>query len=195
MAASRGEAFVGRRVTYQDVLEAPVHQVRQDRRWDAVHPFAARTATYTGKIGARRKDRPSLRFRRWGPGRVVDPRRTGVAPRRRRPRAGSCGVAPGTDRGSAPYAVLSPCAGLGVRGAVALRREGSICAPSARPARERVGHQWLVDPTDRTLEEFELRDAEWMLIACAKDDEPVSIRPVDAITWRSSRLTGKSGQG
>ena len=46
-----------------------------------------------------------------------------------------------------------------------------------------VGHLWLVDPTDRTLEAFELREGEWVLIATAKDEEPVSIRPFDAITF------------
>ena len=46
-----------------------------------------------------------------------------------------------------------------------------------------VGHLWLLDPTDRTLEAFELREGEWVLIATAKDDEPVSIRPFDAITF------------
>ena len=43
-------------------------------------------------------------------------------------------------------------------------------------ARERVGHLWLVDPTDRTPEALELREGEWVLIACAKDDEP-TVRP------------------
>ena len=46
-----------------------------------------------------------------------------------------------------------------------------------------VDHLWLVDPTDRALEAFELREGEWVLIASAKDDEPVSIRPFDAITF------------
>ena len=50
-------------------------------------------------------------------------------------------------------------------------------------AREGVGHLWLIEPTDRTLEAFELREGEWVLIGCAKDDEPVSIRPFDAITF------------
>ena len=50
-------------------------------------------------------------------------------------------------------------------------------------AREGVGHLWFVDPTDRTLDAFELRNGEWVLIASAKDDEPVSIRPFDAITF------------
>ena len=50
-------------------------------------------------------------------------------------------------------------------------------------AREGVRHLWLVDPTDRTLEAFELREGEWVLIASAKDDDPISIRPFDAITF------------
>ena len=45
-------------------------------------------------------------------------------------------------------------------------------------AREGVGHLWLADPTDRTLEAFELRDDQWVLIGSAKDDEPVSIPPL-----------------
>ena len=55
-------------------------------------------------------------------------------------------------------------------------------------ARERVAHLWLVDPTDRTLEAFELRDGQWVLIASAKDDEPVSIRLFDAITFNLGAL-------
>ena len=50
-------------------------------------------------------------------------------------------------------------------------------------AREGVGHLWLVDPADRTLEAFELREGEWVLIGSAKDGEPVSIRPFDAVTF------------
>ena len=50
-------------------------------------------------------------------------------------------------------------------------------------AREGVGYLWLVDPADRTLEAFELHEGQWLLIASAKDDDPVSIRPFDAITF------------
>ena len=50
-------------------------------------------------------------------------------------------------------------------------------------AREGVGHLWLVDPVDRTLDAFELHEGQWLLIASAKDDDPVSIRPFDAITF------------
>ena len=50
-------------------------------------------------------------------------------------------------------------------------------------AREGVPHLWLIDPADRALEAFELREGQWLLIASANDDEPVSIRPFDAITF------------
>ena len=50
-------------------------------------------------------------------------------------------------------------------------------------AREGVGHLWLVEPTDRTLEAFELREGEWAPIAAAKDDDPIGIRPFDAIAF------------
>ena len=50
-------------------------------------------------------------------------------------------------------------------------------------AREGVAYLWLIEPTDRTLEAFELREGEWVLIAAAKDDDPVSIRAFDAITF------------
>ena len=55
-------------------------------------------------------------------------------------------------------------------------------------AREGVAHLWLVDPTDRTLEAFELREGEWALIACAMDGEAVSIPPFEAITFSLGEL-------
>ena len=42
-------------------------------------------------------------------------------------------------------------------------------------AREGVGHLWLIDPTDRTLEAFELHEGQWLLIASAKDDDLVQL--------------------
>ena len=44
-------------------------------------------------------------------------------------------------------------------------------------AREDIAHLRLIDPINRTLEAFELHDGQWLLIASAKDDEPVSIHP------------------
>ena len=94
-------------------------------------PYTRASSVLGGRIGL------PFYIRRWGPGRVVDPRRTGAAPRRRGPRAESCGVAPGTDRGFAPYVVLSPCAGLGVRGAVALDARFDLRAERPACARRR----------------------------------------------------------
>ena len=60
----------------------------------------------------------------------------------------------------------------------------------ARPihAREGVEHLGLVDPVDRTLEAFELREGEWLPIATAKDDDPVDVRPLDAVTFSLADL-------
>ena len=55
-------------------------------------------------------------------------------------------------------------------------------------AREGVAHLWLIDPVDRTLEAFELRNGEWVLFAMAKDDDPVQVRPFEAITFSLADL-------
>ena len=55
-------------------------------------------------------------------------------------------------------------------------------------ARESVTHLWLIDPLDRTLEAFELHQGRWLLIASAQDEEPISIRPFDAITFSLADL-------
>ena len=55
-------------------------------------------------------------------------------------------------------------------------------------AREGVVHLWLVEPTDRTLKAFGLRNSQWVLIATAADDDSISIRPFDAITFSLSDL-------
>ncbi len=54
-----------------------------------------------------------------------------------------------------------------------------------RPVYARAGieHLWLVDPTERTLDAFELREARWLQIGSARNDDPVSVRPFDAVTF------------
>ena len=46
-----------------------------------------------------------------------------------------------------------------------------------------MGHLGLVDPVDRTLEAFELREGQWVLIAAAKDTVRISVSPFEAITF------------
>ncbi|MCY4141473.1 MAG: Uma2 family endonuclease [Rhodobacteraceae bacterium] len=55
-------------------------------------------------------------------------------------------------------------------------------------AREGVGHLWFVDPGAQTLEAFELRDGQWMLIDTLFGDAPVSLSPFDAITFPLNAL-------
>ncbi|MYG53412.1 MAG: Uma2 family endonuclease [Rhodospirillaceae bacterium] len=55
-------------------------------------------------------------------------------------------------------------------------------------AREGVAHLWFIDPVARDLEAFELRDGEWVLIATARNDDPVSIPPFEAISFPLNAL-------
>ena len=70
-----------------------------------------------------------------------------------------------------------------MRGALGLARKLDLHGKRPVHAREGVGFLWFVDPTDRTLEAFGLHEGRWVLIASAKDDEPVGIRPFDAVAF------------
>jgi Uma2 family endonuclease len=51
-----------------------------------------------------------------------------------------------------------------------------------------VGHLWLIDPTLRTLEAYELNGGRWSLITTLKEGDPVSQPPFDAIEFSLSVL-------
>lgn len=55
-------------------------------------------------------------------------------------------------------------------------------------ARYGVGHCWLVDPLERTLEAYELRDGLWTLLATLEDDAPVTLPPFAAVTFSLAEL-------
>ena len=172
-----------RRATYQDVIDAPAHRVAEivaGRLYVSPRPapLAALAKSHLSfALG------PPFDRGRAGPGGwwilhepelhfgedVVVPDVTGWR-RERMPEL------PSTD-----YVTLAPDWACEVLSAET--RELDLEAKRPVYAREGVSHLWLVDPTDRTLEAFELRDGEWVLIACAKDDAAVSIRPFDAITF------------
>ena len=184
MAVSRREALARRgRATYQDVLDAPAHLVAEIIDGTLyTHPrpapaHAVASTVLNGELG------PPFHRGRDGPGgwwilfepevhlgeEVMVPDLAGW--RRERmpelPDTAYFTVAPDW-----ACEVLSP----------STRR---VDLQEKRPiyAREGIAHLWLIDPADRTLEAFELREGEWVLIACAKDDDPVSVRPFDAITF------------
>ena len=173
-----------RRATYQDVIDAPAHRVAEivdGRLYVSPRPpplAALAKAGLNDVLGG-----PFDRGRHDGPGAwwllrepelhfgddVVVPDFTGWR-RERMPRI------PTSD-----FVTLAPdwvCETLSPD-----TRELDLEAKLPVYARESVSHLWLLDPTDRTLEAFELREAHWVLIGYAKDDEPVSIRPFDAITF------------
>ena len=172
-----------RRATYQDVLDAPAHRVAEIIDGTLyTHPRPAPPHTLASSALGNDLGNP-FQFGRGGPGGwwildepelhlgedILVPDLAGWH-RERMPEL------PGT-----AYFTLAPdwvCEVLS-------KSTRKVDLHEKRPvyAREGVTHLWLVDPTDRTLEAFELHEGQWLLIASAKDDEPVSIRPFDAITF------------
>ncbi|MEZ5600486.1 MAG: Uma2 family endonuclease [Candidatus Competibacteraceae bacterium] len=77
---------------------------------------------------------------------------------------------------------------------------GSVAKSSRHPRRKRiepetpaytrygVAHAWLVDPLARTLEAFELRDGQWVLLGAIGEDAPVCFPPFAAITFSLADL-------
>jgi Uma2 family endonuclease len=45
-----------------------------------------------------------------------------------------------------------------------------------------VRHLWLIDPDERTLEAFELRDGAWVLTAAHAEEAEVRVAPFEAVT-------------
>ena len=182
-AVNGGSPAPVRRATYQDVLDAPAHRVAEIVDGTLyTHPRPAPPHAWAGSVlGAKIGD--PFSYDADGPGGwwIIDepelhPSEDILVPdlagwRRERipklPDAAYFTLAPDW-----VCEVLSP----------STRR---LDLHGKRPvyAREGVRHLWLVDPTDRTLEAFELHEGRWLLIASAEDDDPISIRPFDAITF------------
>ena len=183
MAASRSEALARRRATYQDVLDAPAHRVAEIVDGTLyTHPRPAPPHTTASSVLGGELNPPFHRGH-GGPGGwwilyepelhlgddILVPDLAGWR-RERMPEL------PDT-----AYFTLAPDWACEVLSASTRRLD----LHGKRPiyAREGVAWLWLVEPTDRTLEAFELRGGQWVLIGSAKDDEPVSIPPFDAITF------------
>jgi Uma2 family endonuclease len=54
-------------------------------------------------------------------------------------------------------------------------------------ARGQVGHIWLVDPLQRTLEVYHLEKSHWVVVGTHGDDELIRAEPFDAIELDMSR--------
>ncbi len=188
MAASRREAVAPRQATYQDVLDAPAHQVAEIIN-GALHthprPAPAHGEASTCLAGALV---PPFGRGRGGPGgwRIHFEPELHLADDIVVPDLAGWRLERMPELPDTAYFTLAPDWACEVLSPSTRR----VDLHEKRPiyARESVAHLWLIDPTDRTLEAFELRDGEWVLIACAKDDEAVSVRPFDAITFHLADL-------
>ena len=188
MAASTSEALARRRATYQDVLDAPAHQVAEiigGTLYTHPRPAPAHTVASSvlgGELG------PPFHRGRGGPGGwwILDEPELHLGGDVLVPDLAGWRRERMAELPDTPYFGLAPDWVCEVLSASTRRLD----LQGKRPvyAREGVAHLWLVDPTDRTLEAFELREGEWVLIGCAKDDEPVSVRPFDAITFNLGEL-------
>ena len=183
MAVRRGEPIAPARATYQDVLDAPAHRVAEivggtlytNPRPALPHALAR---TYLGvELGGafgRRRDR---RGGWW----IIDEPELHLGEDILVPDLVGWRLERMPAFPDAAFVTLAPdwvCEVLS-----ASTRKLDLCGKRPVYAREGVGHLWLVAPVARTLEAFELRDGEWVLIASAKDDEPISVRPFEAITF------------
>ena len=183
MAASRSEALARRRATYQDVLDAPAHLVAEVVAGTLyTHPRPAPPHTFaTSVLGGELN--PPFHRGRGGPGGwwILDEPELHLGEDILVPDLAGWRRDRMPELPDTPYFTLAPDWACEVLSASTRRMD----LQGKRPiyAREGVGYLWLVDPTDRTLDAFELHEGKWLLIASAKDDEPVSIRPFDAITF------------
>ena len=190
MAASPSEALARRSATYQDVLDAPAHLVAEIINGELhTHPRPApahgeASSVLVGELN------PAFHRGRGGPGgwRIHFEPELHLAEDILVPDIAGWRRERMPDLPDTAYFTLAPDWACEVLSPSTRR----VDLQEKRPiyAREGVGHLWLIEPTDRTLEAFELRDGEWVLIAVAKDDEPVNVRPFDAITFSLGDLWG-----
>ena len=156
---------------------------RRDRRRDAPHPSPAGAGAHDRELRSWRRTQPTVSPWPGGPGGwwILDEPELHLGEDILVPDLAGWHRERMPERPDTPYFTLAPDWACEVLSPSTRRLD----LQGKRPiyAREGVAHLWLIEPADRTLEVFELRDGQWVLIACAKDDEPVNVRPFDAITF------------
>ena len=176
------------RATYQDVLDAPAHRVAEIVEGGLhTHPRPAMPQALASSVLGRRIETP-YHDQIGGPGGwwIIDEPELHLGEDILVPDLAGWRRERMPDYPETAYVTLVPdwmCEVL----SVSTRR---LDLHGKRPSysREGVPNLWLLDPADRALEAFELRDGQWVLIASAKDDDPICIRPFDAITFRLGDL-------
>ncbi len=172
-----------RKATYRDVLDAPPHMVAEIVK-GALHT-QPRPASRHALAGSSLGDELVSPFQkgRGGPGGwwIVDEPELHLGEDILVPDLAGWRRERMPDYPDAPYFALAPdwvC---------------EILSPSTRTfdleekrpiyAREGVDHLWFVDPAARTLEAFVLHRRGWTSVGSAREDEPVSLPPFEAVTF------------
>ena len=172
-----------RRATYRDVLEAPAHMVAEVVEGTlSTHPRPAMPhALASSALGAKIGD--PFNFGKGGPGGwwIIDEPELHLGEDILVPDLAGWRRERMPDFPDTAFVTLVPdwvC---------------EVLSPSTRDldrhgkrpvyAREGVAHLWFIDPEARDLEAFVLRNGEWVLIATARNDDPVSIPPFEAISF------------
>ena len=187
-AAQRRDSGPRPRATYQDVLDAPPHRVAEivDGVLYTQPRPASPHALATSSLGSDLSG--PFQFGRGGPGGwwIIDEPELHLGEDILVPDLAGWRRERMPDYPDVAYFTLAPDWACEVLSASTRK----IDLHGKRPiyAREGVGHLWLVDPVDRTLEAFKLRDGQWVLLATAKDDDPVQVRPFEAITFSLADL-------
>ena len=188
MTASPTEALAPRRATYQDVLDAPAHKVAEIINGTLhTHPRPAAPHARASSLLGFELIGPFDRGR-GGPGGwwIIDEPELHLGEDILVPDLAGWRRERMPDYPDTAFFTLAPDWACEVLSPSTRRFD----LQEKRPvyAREGVAHLWLIDPTDRTLEAFERHNGAWLLIATAKDDEPVSVRPFDAVTFNLGDL-------
>ena len=177
-----------RRATYQDVLDAPAHRVAEIidgvlyTQPRPASPHALATSSLGSDLTA------AFQFGRGGPGGwwIIDEPELHLDEDILVPDLAGWRRERMPDYPDVAYFTLAPdwvCEVLS-----ASTRKIDLHGKRPIYAREGVAHLWLIDPVDRTLEAFELRNGKWVLIATATDDDSVQVRPFEAITFSLADL-------
>ena len=188
VARPRDAAPPQRRATYQDVLDAPAHRVAEIidgvlyTQPRPASPHALATSSLGSDLTA------AFQFGRGGPGGwwIIDEPELHLGEDILVPDLAGWRRERMPDYPDVAYFTLAPdwvCEVLS-----ASTRKIDLHGKRPIYAREGVAHLWLIDPVDRTLEAFELRNGKWVLIATATDDDPVQVRPFEAITFSLADL-------
>ena len=182
-ATPRRDPGAPARATYQDVLDAPPHRVAEivDGVLHTSPRPAAPHALATSRLGA--EISPPFDRGRGGPGGwwIIDEPELHLGEDILVPDLAGWRRKRMPDYPQAAYFTLPPDWVCGVLSPATRKLD----LHGKRPVYARAGvrHLWLIDPIDRTMEAFELQRRQWLLIATARDDDPVAIRPFDAVTF------------